>query len=153
MTSVYWVYLRNHTPKHKLDPKVTRPYEVLETDGRTYLIGQDGLPYRVSCDHVVPAGPVDPANRPKQPQAAVPDALQPGGSEFVFERFVVHTWDEKGVLWLLVRWFGYGPEDDTWQHSGRLPVAAVYRYCHSKGLLSQPPKPALVSQSYCGLPG
>jgi len=61
-TSGDWVYLRNHTWKHKLDPKVTGPYEVLETDGRTYLIDQDGLPYRVSGDHVMPAGPVDPAN-------------------------------------------------------------------------------------------
>jgi len=57
----------------------------------------------VSGEHVVPAGPVDPANRPKQPQVAVQDALQPGGSEFVFERFVDHTCDKEGVLWLLVR--------------------------------------------------
>ena len=28
-----WFYLRNHTRKHKLDSKVTGPYEVLETDG------------------------------------------------------------------------------------------------------------------------
>jgi len=35
VTSGDWVYLRNHTRKHKLDPKVTGPYEVLETDGRT----------------------------------------------------------------------------------------------------------------------
>ena len=127
VTSGGWVFMRNHARKHKLDPKVTGPYEVLETDGRTYLIDQDGLPYRVSGDHVVPARPVDPAKRLKQPQVAVPDALQPGGSEFVFERFVDHTWDEEGFLWLLVRWFGYGPEDDTWKHSGRLRVAAVYR--------------------------
>jgi len=78
-----WVYLRNHTREHKLDPKVTGSYEVLETDGRTYLIDQDGLPYRVSGDHMVPAGHVDPANRTKHPQVAVPDALQPGRSEFV----------------------------------------------------------------------
>jgi len=114
VTSGDWVYLRNHTRKHMLDPKVTGPYEVFETDGRTYLIDQDGLPYRVSGGHAVPAGPVEPANRPNQPQVAVPDALQQGGSEFVFERFVDHTWDEEGVLWLLVRWFGYGQEDDTW---------------------------------------
>jgi len=139
VTSGDWVYLRNHARKYKLDPKVTGPYEVLETDGKTSLIDQDGLPYRVRGDHVVPTGPVDPGNRPKQPQVAVPDALQPVGSEFVFEQFVDHTWDEEGVLWLLVLWFGYGPEDDTWQHSGRLPVAAVYRYCRHEGLLPQDP--------------
>ena len=93
-------------------------------------------------DHVVPAGPVYPANRPKQPQRAVPDALQSGGSEFVFERFVDHTWDEERMLWLLVRSFGYGPEDDTWQHSGRLPVAAVHRYFRRKKLLPQDPDKA-----------
>jgi len=106
VTTGDWVYLRNHTRKHKLDLKVTRPYEALKTDRRTYLIDQDGLPYRVSGDHVVPAGPVDPANPPKQPQVAVPDALQLGGSEFVLERVVDHTWDEEGVPWLLARWFG-----------------------------------------------
>jgi len=88
-----WVYLRNHTRKHKLDRKLTGPYEELETDGRTYLINQDGLTYWVSGDHVVPAGPVDPANRPKRPQVAFPDALQPSGSEFVFER----TWTIPGT--------------------------------------------------------
>jgi len=137
-----WMYLRSNTRKHKLDPKVTGPYEVWETDGRTYLIDRDGLPYRVSGDHVVPEGPVDPANRPKRPQVAIPDALQPGGSEFVFEWFVDHTWEEERVLWLLVRWFGYGLEDDTWKHLGRLPVAAVYRYCSRKGLLPQDPDQA-----------
>jgi len=116
VTSCDGVYLRNQTWKHKLDPMVTGPYVVLETDGRTYLIDQDGLPYRVIGDHVVPTGPVNPENRPKQREVAVPEALQPGGCEVVFERFVDHTWDDEGVLWLLVRWFGYGPNDDTWQH-------------------------------------
>jgi len=122
-----WCYLRNHTWKHKLDPKVTGPYEVLEADGKTYLIDRDGLPHQVGGDHVVPARPVDTATRPKRPQVSVPDALQPGESEFVFERFVDHTWAEEGVLWFLVRWFWYRPDDDTWNHSGRLPASAVYR--------------------------
>jgi len=49
---------------------------------------------------------------------------------------------QRSLFWLLVRWFGYGPEDDTWQHSGRLPVAAVYLYCRRKGLLPQDPDKA-----------
>jgi len=32
----------------------------------------------------------------------------------VFERFVDPTGYDEGVLWFLVGWFGYGPEDDTW---------------------------------------
>ena len=64
---------------------------MLATDGRTYLIDEDGIPYGVSGDHVVPAGPVDPVSRPKKPKVAVPDALQPGGSEVVFERFAENT--------------------------------------------------------------
>jgi len=88
------VYLRNHARKHKIDAEVPGPYEVLEIEGRTYLIDQDGLLYRVSGDHVVPAGQVDPGNRPKTQQVAVPAALQPGGSDFVLERFMDHSWDE-----------------------------------------------------------
>jgi len=48
-------YLRNQFRKHKLHAKVTGPYEVLKTAERTYLIDQDGIPYRVSGDHMVPA--------------------------------------------------------------------------------------------------
>ena len=102
VTSGDLVNLRNHSRKHGLDQKVTGPYEVLEADRRTYLIDQDGLPDRDSGAHVVPAGPMDPAKRPNRHQLAVPDALQPGGSEFVSEQFVDRTWDEKGVRWLLV---------------------------------------------------
>jgi len=98
VTSGDWVYMRNHTRKHKLDLKVNGAYEVLDTDMRTYLIDQAGLPYRVFGDHVVPAGPVDPVDRPKKLPVAVSEEFQPGWSEFVFERFVDHTWDEEGVL-------------------------------------------------------
>ena len=86
---------------------------MLKTDGTTYLIDQEVLLYPLSGALVVPAGPVDPANRPKQPQVAVPEALQPGGSEFMFERFVDHNRDEEAALWLLVRWFFYRRRDDT----------------------------------------
>jgi len=72
VTSVYWVYLRNHTPKHKLDPKVTRPYEVLETDGRTYLIGQTdcrtGLAATTWCRRDLWTPRTDPNNRKRQYQ-------------------------------------------------------------------------------------
>jgi len=77
---------------------VTGPYEALEADERTHLIDKKGLPYTVSGEHVVPAGPVNSANRSKQPKAAVPDALHPGGSTFALDRFVDHTWDEDEVL-------------------------------------------------------
>jgi len=55
----------------------------------------------------------------------------------LIERFIDDTLEEKGVLWLRVHWFGCGSEEDTRKHSGRLPVAAVYRYCRRKGLLPQ----------------
>ena len=67
---------------------------MLEIYRRTLLIDQDGLPFRVSGAHVVPAGPVDPSNRPKKPQVTIPDALQPGGSEFMLERLVDRNWDD-----------------------------------------------------------
>jgi len=77
-------FLRKHARKHKLHPKVTESYDIQETDARTYVIDQDGLLYRVSGDHVVPAGPVDLEKLLERPYVAVPGALQPGGSEVVF---------------------------------------------------------------------
>jgi len=62
---------------------------------------------------MVPTGPADPANRPERPQVADPVVLQLGGSHFVFERFMGHTWDDRKFLWLLDRWLGYGPDKDT----------------------------------------
>lgn len=80
---------------------------------------------------------MNPADRPERPKVAVPEALRPDGPGYVFEKFVDHTWDEDGVLWLLVRWCGCGREEGSWQHSGRLPIAAVYRYCRRHRLLPQ----------------
>ena len=57
-----------------------------------------------------------------------------------------HSWDGEGVLLFLVRWFGYGPDVDTLENSGPLPVAAVYRYCRRKGLLPQDLDKAAPSQ-------
>jgi len=138
-----YVYLRNHQRKHKLGPKATGPYEVLETDGRTFLLDQYGIPYRVSADHVVPAGPIPVGERPSVPKLAVPEALREEGTEFVYEHFLGHSWDDDGVLWLKVSWFGYNEEEDTWQHSKRLPAADVYKYCRRKGLLPQDPDKAV----------
>jgi len=59
---------------------------VLESDGTTCLFDQDGLLIRGSGDHMAPARPVDPANRPNKPQVAVPDTLQPGRADFVSSR-------------------------------------------------------------------
>ena len=53
----------------------------------------------------------------------------------MFELFLDNTWDEEGVLWLLVRYFGYRPKGDTEKNWTHLPVTAVYRSCRHQGRL------------------
>jgi len=49
--------------------------------------------------------------------------------EAVFDHFVGQEYDEKGRLMLRVRWFGYGPREDTWEYIEDLLSEKVHRYC------------------------
>jgi hypothetical protein len=48
--------------------------------------------------------------------------------EFVFERITGMKKLNDGTLRYKVRWYGYGPEDDTWEPSAHLPAASLRRY-------------------------
>jgi len=47
----------------------------------------------------------------------------------VFDQFVGQGHDEKGRLMFRVRWLGYGPREDTWEHVEDIPSEKVRRYC------------------------
>jgi hypothetical protein len=46
----------------------------------------------------------------------------------VFERITGMKKLNDGTLRYKVRWYGYGPEDDTWEPRAHLPAASVRRY-------------------------
>jgi len=47
--------------------------------------------------------------------AVVPARHGQDGPAIVWDRFLTHLEDEDGHLWLKVLWWGYGPEEGTWE--------------------------------------
>jgi len=47
----------------------------------------------------------------------------------VFDQLVGQGYDNNGRLMLKVRWFGYGPREDTWEYVEDLPTEKVRQYC------------------------
>jgi Chromo (CHRromatin Organisation MOdifier) domain len=144
-----WVYLRREVGRNpKLDDQVDGPYRVIETDGRVLKlrIGDDDVP--VSSDRITPApesaddtpartSPVDDLPPPVDADENVvttpeeDDAVLEG--ECVFERITGMRKRSDGSIQYKVRWYGYGPSDDTWEPSAHLSEDSLRRYHRRTG--------------------
>jgi len=134
-----WVFVDAHdTDRRKLDHKLVGPFEVVRTDGHTYTLLVDGLPDTVSSDLVTwappPTGQEPNVDGWTVPDAVVPDGHGPDGPALVWDRFLTHEVDDEGKLWLTVRWWGYGPEADTWERALKFDPRKVRQYCRRKRL-------------------
>jgi len=130
-----WVYLDAHSrSSKKLGFRTHGPYMVLQTDGHRFLVESPKGLRTVSSDHVTGA-PAPPARDGKWTRALRAQALfKVGyqikeGPEFVFERFLNHSWDDDGQLKVLVKWFGFPEQEATWQLASSLPREAIRKYC------------------------
>ena len=138
-----WVYVDTHAKdRKKLDQKVEGPYRILKRDSHTFTVLAKGYPDRISSDHVAraptPAGQFDSSTMIHGPQEpVVPLDHDDTGLSFVWERFVGHDRDQDGNLWLLVRWWGYTSEEDTWEPWHKFDRAKVTQYCLRVG--TEPP--------------
>lgn len=65
------------------------------------------------------------------------------GTEFVLEKFVGHEVDSNGNLWLLVRWWGYADEKDTWEPWHKFDRGKVVLSCQRHHL----PPPLMEEQA------
>jgi hypothetical protein len=140
-----WVYIRREVHESgrnpKLDDQVDGPYQVIETDGSVFKlrIGDDDVP--VSSDRITPAPVSDPEPRNREDPIDETARLAAAGDdddkeegyeeaptdEFVFERIKGIKKVNDGTLRYKVRWYGYGPEEDTWEPSAHLPSASLRR--------------------------
>jgi len=116
---VNWVYVKSHENHGgKLVFKTLGPYHVLKTDGRPLTIESDDGIRTINGNHATRA-PEPPEGDPAWARALaawqVPSlpssAIKP--LEAVFDHFVGQGYDEHERLMLKVRWFGYGPREDT----------------------------------------
>ena len=102
----------------------------LQTDGLRFLVESPKGLRTVISDNVTgaPAPPARGANwtRALRAQALfkVGDQIQEG-PEFVFERFLNHSWDDDGQLKVLVKRFGFPEQEATWQLASSLPRETI----------------------------
>jgi len=130
-----WVFVKSHENQGgKLIFKTKGPYQILNTDDRRLTIeSTDGI-RTINGNHATLA-PEPPEGDPAWERAlkawSVPSL--PSSSEktmeAVFDQFVGQGYDNNGRLMLKVRWFGYGPREDTWEYVEDLPTEKVRQYC------------------------
>lgn len=112
-----YVYTTNHHRASKLESRAVGPFVVLDADASTFVIDLDGEQERVSSDHVTPAPRPSTADATpfalldgldKRPETTeVPD-------EYVIDR-ILGVRKINGAYHAKVRWFDYGPKEDTWE--------------------------------------
>jgi len=130
-----WVYVKSHENQGgKLVFKTLRPYQVLKTDGRRLTIESDDGIRTINGNHASGASEPpesDPAWARALAAWRVPSLPSSASKplEAVFDYFVGQGYDEHERLMLKVRWFRYGPREDTWQYVEDLPSEKVRQYC------------------------
>ena len=127
------------TDRRKLHHKVVGSFEIVRTVGHTCKALVAGLPDTVSSDHVTWA-PSPTGQEPNEdgwtvPDAVVPEGHGPDGPAFVWDRFLTCEEDEDEDLWVKVRWWGYRPEEDTWERTRKFDPRKIRLYRRRKSLL------------------
>ena len=112
---------------NKLQLPTTEPYPVLHVQGHTLVIEIQGIPITVAidrCSKYPTDGIVQPETQSATPPAIPPPeenypALEPEDlpePEYVVDSVVDSRREETGTSYR-VRWYGYGPQADTWPSS------------------------------------
>jgi len=102
----------------------------LKTDGRRLTIESDYGICTVNGNHATWAAETpkdDPAWERALAAWRVPSLPSSASKpiETDFEYFVGQGCDDQERLMLKVRWFGYGPREDSWHHKEDLPAEKV----------------------------
>jgi len=129
-----YLYMTNHHRQHKLQSRAVGPYVVIDADDSTHVVDVSGEEVRVSSDHVTPAPlptTTDSTPRPLLDGLDKPKASPGATDEFVIDRLLgIRSF--RGTYIAKVRWFDYGPKDDTWEPLDNLPRNLVIRYLRQK---------------------
>jgi len=130
-----WVFVKSHENQGgKLVFKTLGPYQILKTDGRRLTIESEDGKSTINGNHATPA-PEPPEGDKAWTRALaawqVPSLLSSASKpiETVFDDFVGLGYDEHERLMLKVRWFGYGPREDSWHYVEDLPAEKVRKHC------------------------
>jgi len=118
-----YVYTKNHQQQNKLQSSTVGPFVVLDADDSTYVVDVNGEERRVNSDHVSPAprpSTPDEAPHPLLDALDKPESTTPVPDEYFIDR-LLKLRRSNGIYSAKVRWFDYGPKDDSREHLENLP--------------------------------
>jgi len=125
-----YAYTTNHQQKSKLQRRTVGPFVILNADDSTYVIDVNGEERRVNSDHVTlaprPSTP-DETPYPLLDGLDKPESTPPVTDEYVIDR-LLSLRRSNGIYSAKVRWFDYGPKDDSWELLEILPRNLVIRF-------------------------
>jgi len=129
-----YVYTTNHQQKNKLQIRTVGPFVVLDADDSTYVVDVNGEERRVNSDHVTPAprpSTPDETPHPLLDGLDKPESTPPVPYECVIDRRLKLR-RSNGIYSAKVRWFDYGPNDDSSEPLETLPRNLVTRFLRAK---------------------
>ena len=135
-----WVFVKSHGNQGvKLDFKTLGPYQILKTDGRRLTIESDDGIRTIKGNHAIRAPEPPEGDRAWARALAawqVPSLPSSASKpiEAVFDHFLGQGYDVQERLVLKVRWFGYGPREDSGHYVTDLPAEKVPQHCRQHRL-------------------
>ena len=130
-----WEFVNSHENQGgKLVFETLGAYKILKTDRRRLPIESDDNIRTINWNHATRASEPpdgDPAWARALTAWRVPSLPSSASKpiEAVFDRFVGHGYDDQDLLMLKVRWFGYGPREDSWHYVEDVPAEKVRQHC------------------------
>ena len=128
------MYTTNHKQNIKLQSRTVSPLVVVDADDSTYVIDVSGEERRVNSDHVTqsprPLKP-DEMRHPLLDGLDKPESTPPVPDQYVIDR-LLKLRQSNGIYSAKVRWFDYGPKNDSWEPLENLPRNLVIRIFRRK---------------------
>jgi len=124
----------NHQQKNKLQSRTVGPFVLLDADDSTYVVDVSGEEQRVNSDHVTPAprpSTPDEIPHPLLDGLNKTESTPPLPDEYVIDR-LSKLRRSNGIYSAKVRWFDYGPKNDSWEPLENLPRNLVIRFLRRK---------------------
>jgi len=125
-----YVNMKNQHRKQKPQRRAVGPYVVIDADDSTYVVNVGAEEVRVSSIHVTPDP--RPTTAGTTPHPLLDGLDTPKASPPVTDDRLIGIRRFRGTYSAEVRWFDYGPKDDTWEPLDNLRRNLVIRYLRQK---------------------
>lgn len=147
-------HIRSLRPKKKLDWKYLGPGTIIAQIGPTaFKVDVPGLGNVHPVWHASLLEPYNPSSSIPHPNAQIQDTLREQGDDvYEVDEVLDQRRDEDGQWQYLVKWTGYGQEENSWENGANISGNTLQAYWKKKNILAKRSKPAKQNQKRRGRP-